>query len=195
MDIFVSVLKVIHIASAVLLAWPYYALAAVNQRALLGPPLGDRTDTYMENVIKSRTVPCFVFQATVLVSGIALMLLQGLGLSALITIPMLGAKFLLLLLIVGLLTYVHVALQPRIDAAFSEAVEESIPPELAKRIGAMRLRRKRIASICMFVVLTNVVLGVQVSAAFPVVVAAVLIVAVGAFTWRAFSSNTPFGWV
>ena len=195
MDIFVSVLKVIHIASAVLLAWPYYAVAAVNQRALLGPPLGDRTDTYMENVIKSRTVPCFVFQATVLVSGIALMLLQGLGLSALITIPMLGAKFPLLLLIVGLLTYVHVALQPRIDAAFSEAVEESIPPELAKRIGAMRLRRKRIASICMFVVLTNVVLGVQVSAAFPVVVAAVLIVAVGAFTWRAFSSNTPFGWV
>ena len=195
MDIFVSVLKVIHIASAVLLAWPYYALAAVNQRALLGPPLGDRTDTYMENVIKSRTVPCFVFQATVLVSGIALMLLQGLGLSALFIVPMLGAKFLLLLLIVGLLTYVHVALQPRIDAAFSEAGEESIPPELAKRIGAMRLRRKRIASICMFVVLTNVVLGVQVSVAFPVVVAVVLIIAVAAFTWRAFSSNTPFGWV
>ncbi len=195
MDIFIGVFKVIHIASAVLLAWPYYALAAVNQRALLGPPLGGRIDTYMENVIKSRTVPCFVFQATVLVSGIVLMLLQGLGLSALITVPMLGAKFLLLLLIVVLLTYVHVALQPRIDAAFSEAVEESIPSELAKRIGAMRLRRKRIASICMLVVLTNVVLGVQVSAAFPVVVAVVLIVAVGAFTWRAFSSNTPFGWV
>ena len=52
MDILMSVLKVIHIASAVLLAWPYYALAAVNQRALLGPPFGDRTDTYMENVIK-----------------------------------------------------------------------------------------------------------------------------------------------
>jgi hypothetical protein len=194
MDI-ISVLKVIHIASAVLLAWPYYALAAVNQRALLGPPLGDRTDTYMENVIKSRTVPCFVFQATVLVSGMALVQLQGLGLSALITTPLLGAKFLLLLLIAGLLTYVHVALQPRIDTAFSEAVGDSMPSDLAKRIGAMRLRRKRIASICMFVVLTNVVLGVQVSAGLSVVVVVLLIVAVAAFTWRAFSSNTPFGWV
>jgi hypothetical protein len=59
----------------------------------------------------------------------------------------------------------------------------------------MRLRRKRIASICMFVVLANVVLGVQVSAGFSVVAVVVLIVAVATFTWRAFSSNTPFGWV
>lgn len=195
MDNFVSVLSVIHIVTAVLLAWPYYALAAVNQRALLGPPLGDRADTYMENVIKSRTVPCFVFQATVLVSGIALLLAQGYGLVALITVPQLGAKFLLLLLIAGHLTYVHVSLQPRIDAAFAEPIEGSMPPERAARIGAMRLRRKRIASICMFVVLTNVVLGIQVSAAIPGVIAAVLVVAVGVFTWRAFSSNTPFGWV
>ena len=47
----------------------------------------------------------------------------------------------------------------------------------------------------MFVVLTNVVLGVQVSAGLSVTLSAVLIVAVAAFTWRAFSSNTPFGWV
>ena len=33
MDIVINIFKVIHIASAVLLAWPYYALAAVNQRA------------------------------------------------------------------------------------------------------------------------------------------------------------------
>jgi hypothetical protein len=195
MDILISVFKVIHIASAVLLAWPYYALAAVNQRALLGPPLGDRTDTYMENVIKSRTVPCFIFQGTVLVSGIVLMLAQGLGMGALFVEPLLRAKFVLLLLIAVLLTYVHVALQPQIDATFSEAGGNPMPSELAKRIGAMRLRRKRIASICMFVVLTNVVLGVQVSAGFSAIVLAMLIVTVGVFTWRAFSSTTPFGWV
>ena len=53
----------------------------------------------------------------------------------------------------------------------------------------------RIASICMFVVLTNLALGVQVSAGFSVAVVVLLIVAVASFTWRAFSSNTPFGWV
>ncbi len=59
----------------------------------------------------------------------------------------------------------------------------------------MRLRRKRIASICIFVMLTNLMLGVQVSAGFSVAVVVVLIVAVASFTWRAFSTNTPFGWM
>ena len=47
----------------------------------------------------------------------------------------------------------------------------------------------------MFVMLTNLVPGVQVSAGISVAVVVVLIVAVASFTWRAFSSNTPFGWV
>ncbi len=195
MDIVIGLLKVVHIASAILLAWPYYALSAVNQRAVLGPPLGDRADTFMENVIKSRTVPCFVFQATVLVSGLALMLVQDLGLDALVTNPLLGIKFLLLLLIAGLLIYVHTVLQPRIDAGFAEAGGNPVPAELGKRIGALRLRRKRIASICMFGVLTNVVLGIQVWAALPVVVTLALVAAVAIFAWRAFTSLTPFGWV
>lgn len=195
MENLIGLVKVVHIVSAILLAWPYYALAAVNQRALLGPPLGDRADTYMENVIKTRTVPCFVFQATVLASGVALLLLQGLGLTALIVDPALGAKFVLLLLIAGLLAYVHTALQPRIDAAFSEATGNPVPDELGKRISAMRLRRKRIASMCLFGVLTNAVLGVQVSTGIPMVITIALIVAVAAFAWRAYASATPFGWV
>ncbi len=57
MDNFIAFLRLLHILNAILMAWPYYALVAVNQRARLGPPLGDRADTYMENVIKNRTVP------------------------------------------------------------------------------------------------------------------------------------------
>ena len=47
----------------------------------------------------------------------------------------------------------------------------------------------------MFVMLTNLVPGVQVSAGISVAVVVVLIVAVAFFTWRAFSTNTPFGLV
>ncbi len=100
----VSVMRVIHILTAILMAWPVYALVAVNQRVRLGPPLGDRTDTYLENIIKNRTIPCFVFQGTALVSGIALIALRGQGLDDLITNPILGLKFVLLLLIIGLLS-------------------------------------------------------------------------------------------
>ncbi|MEK7328139.1 MAG: hypothetical protein AAB217_23090 [Chloroflexota bacterium] len=194
MEAVISILKAIHIVTAILMAWPFYALVTVNQRARLGPPLGDRVDTYMENIIKNRTIPCFVFQGTALVTGLALVLLGGLGLDALVTNPLLGLKFLLLLVIAGLLTYVHTSLQPRIDALFAQAGSSPIPQETAQQIGALRLRRRRIASICMFVVLTVAMLGVQVWAPFPVWITIALIAAIGIFTWRAYSSVTPYGW-
>lgn len=194
MDILISVLKVIHIISAILMAWPFYALVAVNQRIRLGPPLGDRTDTYMENIIKNRAVPCFAFQATALITGLALVLLHDMGLDALLTNPVLGLKFLLLVLIAALLSYVYLNLQPQIDTLFAQA-GNPVPTDIASRIGALRLRRKRIASICMFVVLTISMLGVQVWAAFPLWLTAFMVAAIAAFTWRAYQSTIPYGWV
>lgn len=193
MDTLLPVVRVLHVLTAILMAWPFYALVTVNQRARLGPPLGDRTDTYMENIIKNRTVPCFVFQATALVTGLALVLLPGLSLTMLFTNALLGVKFALLLLIAGLLTYVHLGLQPRIDALFAEA-GNPVPSETAGRISTLRLRRKRIASVCLFAVLTISMLGVQVWAPFPAWVTWLLVVAIGAFTWRSYKSVTPYGW-
>jgi hypothetical protein len=190
----ISILKVIHIISAILMAWPAYALVAVNQRVRLGPPLGDRTDTYMENIIKNRTIPCFVFQVTVGVTGLALVLLRGFGLDALVTIPVLGLKFLLLVLVMGLLGFVHFSLQPQIDALFAQA-GNPVPADLASRIGGLRLRRKRLASICLFVVLVVSMLGVQVWAPFPLWLTVLLVIAIAVFTWRAYNSVTPYGWV
>jgi hypothetical protein len=190
----ISILKVIHIITAILMAWPAYALVAVNQRARLGPPLGDRADTYMENIIKNRVVPCFVFQVTVGVTGLALVLLRGAGLGVLITLPVLGLKFLLLAVVMGLLGFVHFRLQPQIDALFAQA-SSPVPADVAPRIGALRLRRKRLASICMFVVLMASMLGVQVWAPFPLWLSALLVGAIAVFTWRVYSSVTPYGWV
>ena len=191
----IDVLRVIHILNAILMAWPFYALVAVNQRVRLGPPLGDRTDTYMENIIKNRTIPCFVFQATALITGLALVLLRGFGLNTFVTNPVLGVKFLLLLLIAGLLTYVHTRLQPRIDDLFAQAGSNPVAEETATRIGVLRLRRKRVASICMFVVLTVAMLGMQAWTPFPPWLTAVLVIAIFLFTWRAYKSVTPYGWV
>ena len=83
-------LRVIHIITAILMAWPFFALVSVNQRVRLGPPLGDRADVYMENIIKNRTIPCLVFQATVLISGLALIALRGQNFGVLVTNPILG---------------------------------------------------------------------------------------------------------
>jgi len=194
MTALISILRVVHVVNAIPMAWPFYALVDVNQRIRLGPPLGDRTDTYMENIIKNRTIPCFVFQATALVSGLAVVLLRGQGLRALVANPFLGTKFVLLLVIAGLLSYVHFGLQPEIDALFSRA-GNPVPPDLASQIGALRARRKRIASICMFVVLTIAMLGLQVWAPFPLWLTVLATVAIAAFTWRTYKSETKYGWV
>jgi len=194
MTALISILRVVHIVTAILMAWPFYALVAVNQRIRLGPPLGDRADIYMEKIIKNRTIPCFVFQATALVSGLALVFLRGQGLSALVGNPSLGLKFVLLLVIAGMLLSVHFSLQPRLDALFSLA-GNAMPADLASQIGTLRSRRKRMASICMFVVLTIAMLGLQVWAPFPLWLTALATVAIGLFTWRAYKSETKYGWV
>ncbi len=194
MDTLTAILRVTHIITAILMAWPFYALVVVNQRVRLGPPLGDRTDSYMENVIKNRTIPCFVFQATVLVTGVALVLDRGAGWGALLDNPRLLTKWVLLLGIGGLLAYVHTTLQPRLDTLFARADGNPIDGDLAAEIIALRGKRKRLASVCLFVVLLLAMLGAQVWAAFSWWLTMVLVAAIAAFTWRAYRSETPYGW-
>jgi hypothetical protein len=177
------------------MAWPFYALVAVNERARLGPPVGDRLDIYLESVLRSRVIPCFVFQATVMVTGLVLILLHGLGLGALLANPALGAKFFLLILIAVLLGYVHSKLQPEIDALFATSPDGPVSPDTAKAIACLRLRRKRLASICLFGVLTMAMLGVQAWGRFPYWLSLLLLGALALFTYRAFKSTTPYGWV
>jgi hypothetical protein len=191
----ISILKVIHVITAVLMAWPFYALVVVNQRVRLGPPLGDRMDTLLENTIKNRMLPCYIFQATAMVTGLALILSRGMGLDTLVTIPVLGLKFLVLLVIAGLLSIVTFSLQPRIDALFTKRdVSGKFLEEDASQIRALRGRRKQLSSLCMFCVLAEAMLGVQAWVAFPVWLTVVLIVAIVAFTWRAYTSEIPWGW-
>ena len=190
----IQILKVTHIFSAILMAWPYYGLVASYQRAQVGPPLGGREDIYFENMVKNRVIPCYVFQGTAFVTGLGLVLLRGLGWEALVSNPMLLLKLLLGAGIAVLLTYVHVNLQPQIDALFAQA-GDPVPSDVASRIGALRRRRTRLATVCMSLVLIISMLGVQVWMPFPVWLTALLVVAIVAFTWRAYKTGTPFGWV
>jgi hypothetical protein len=189
-----EVLRIVHVLTAALMVWPFYALVAVNQRARLGPPVGDRVDTYMENIIKNRTVPCFVFQMTAMLTGLVLTETDGPGLANLFEMPILGAKVFLLLAASGLLGYVHLTLQPKIDSLFQDAAGDLLPSDILPRINALRIRRKRLASVCLFLVITMIMLGVETWADSPVWF---LVVAVGlllVFSWRAYKSVTPWGW-
>ncbi|MSQ42368.1 MAG: hypothetical protein EXR65_04955 [Dehalococcoidia bacterium] len=189
-----AALRTVHVLTAVLMAWPAYALVAVNQRARMGPPLGDRVDLYLEEMVKGRAIPCFIFQATALVTGVWLAAERGLDGSAFAENWRLMAKLVLLVFISGVLLYVYVWLQPRIDAEFAQ-LARGPDPAVAARIGALRLRRKRLASVCMFGVLVMVMLGMQVWTAFPACLTLAALALIALFCWRTYRTGTAFGWV
>ncbi len=197
MDDITSVLRVIHIVAAMTMAWPYYALAAVNQRIALGPPLGDRTDRYLENVLKNRTIACFVFQATILIGGFLLIWARVdsgpatygdyFGNWAIIV------KIVILFIMAGMLSWVYLVVQPEIDRLFGDYGE--LDEDSKKQIMVLRMRRKKMASVCMFLAFTAAILGVESLMKFPAWLTAVLLAAVALWTYRSYASKTPFGWV
>ena len=195
MQIAINTLRVVHIVTAVLMSWPFHALVVVNERGRLGPPVGDRADQYMENIIKSQTIRCFHFQATVLISGGALLILRGMGLGAIFTNWVVGAKFFVLFAIMTLLSYVHFSLQPRIDEILAKAEDGMVPAERATEFGALRGRRKQLASLCLTGVLVDVMLGLQVFGRFDPSLTVVLLALIALFVWRAYRGPLRFGWV
>ena len=196
MDMLIAFLRFVHVLGAVFMAWPLYALITVNERGRLGPPLGDRADAYMENIIRGQAVRCYGFQLALLVSGILLVWLPGAGLGALVTNWVLGVKLLLLLILMGLLSYIHFSLQPRLDKLFAQAPGQAgIRPDAAAAIPRLRARRKKIAATCLFLVLTLILLGLQVHARFATPLTGALLLASALFAWHAYRTRIPYGWV
>ncbi len=195
MQIVLSILRFVHILAVVFMAWPLYALIAVNERGRLGSPLGEWADQYMENIIKAQTIRCYVYQITAAVSGVALVYFRGLGLSSIFTNWVVATKTILLLALMGLLSYVHLSLQPRIDAFFAQAGAGAVSQSLGAQVGPLRSRRKKLAGICLFMVITTVLLGLQVYVRFNPLLTLALVVLTALFVWRAYRTPISFGWV
>lgn len=191
-----GVLKFVHVLGFVFMAIPLFNLIVVNERAVLGPSFSYPADRYMENIIRRGATRCFAFQATVLVSGLLLLLAGPLGIAALWSHWVVAAKTALLFTLAGLLSYVHFALQPKIEAVLADVRPEGpVAEDLPARLRPYRVRRKRLATLCLFLVIVTIVLGLQVYGAFRPLVTAGLIVVAGLFSWRANRTLVRFGWV
>ena len=191
-----DLLKFLHVLSFVFMSIPLFNLIVVNERALIGPSFHFYADRYMENIIQRGALRCYVFQSTAFVSGILLLLVGPLGLEALWTNWVVLTKVFLLFTLMGLLSYVHFNLQPKIEALISTVSSDANVPEgLFAELKPLRMRRKRLATVCLFVVITTIILGLQVYAPFRPVLTAVLIVSAGLFSWRVSKSVIRFGWM
>jgi hypothetical protein len=128
-------------------------------------------------------------------TGILLIPLSGFAWSDLIKNPVLLTKLLLLLLLTALLSAVHFRIQPAIESLLAEVQGDEIPERIAKQIAPIRLRRTRLATFCLFIVITTVLLGLQVTSRFGLPVTAILILLAALFSWRVYRTSVRFGWI
>ncbi|MCS5654010.1 MAG: hypothetical protein NZ825_15345 [Candidatus Marinimicrobia bacterium] len=194
MDHIYNVAKFSHVISFAFMSIPLFNLIIVNERALMGPSLHYATDRYFENIIKRGAIRCYVFQCTVFLSGIVILFL-GPGLNAIWSNWILTAKTLILLLLMSLLSYVHFSIQPKIESLLgslspTEPASEDLPGKLAP----FRILRKKLATVCLFLVITAIILGVQTYSRFHPFVSMALVLLAAGFSLRANKSLVRFGW-
>ncbi len=195
MDTVYAALKTLHVLAFVFMSIPLFNLIVVNERAQLGSAFNYSVDRYMENIIRRGATRCFTFQATVLLTGVLMLVVGPLGIGALWGNWVLLVKTLVLLTLMGLLSYVHLRLQPRIEALLAKVSPDAATPEdLTARLKPYRVLRKRLATLCLFLVLVTIILGMQVYGRYNPVLTIVLIASAGLFVWRANKALVRFGW-
>ncbi len=196
MEILYDVLKFFHVMNFVFMSVPLFNLIVVNERANLGGSFNYYADRYMENIIRRGATRCFVFQSTVGISGVMLLIFGSLGIEALWTNWVVLAKTLLLFTLMGLLSYVHFSLQPKIESFLADLGPESaVSDGFAGKLKPYRVRRKRLATLCLFLVITTIILGLQVYETFSPILTIILIGLAGLFALRVSRTLIRFGWI
>lgn len=196
MNEFLELLKFFHVMSFVFMTIPLFNLIIVNERASLGSPFNYNTDRYMENLIKNGASRCYVFQTTVFVSGLLLLIFGDLGIEALWSNWVVLAKTILLCMLMGLLSVVHFGLQPKIESLLAEFGPESpVPDDLASKLKPYRAKRKQLATFCLFLVIVTIILGMQVYETFSPLLTVALVILAGLFALKVNKTLIKFGWV
>ena len=133
----------------------------------MGKSVIPSVDRYMESIIRHGAARCYVFQSTVLVTGFLLIISGPLGIEALWKIWIVPVKVALLFTLMGLLSYVNFGIQPKIDFLIDGVGPDAAPSEeFMNQLRPLRVLRKRLAAICLFLVIASIVLGLQVYSLF-----------------------------
>jgi len=105
-------------------------------------------------------------------------------------------KTVFLFTLTGLLSYVHFRLQPKIESFIADLGPDSeVPDDIVSQLKPYRVRRKRMATFCLFLVITIIILGLQVYDTFNPIVTLVLVGLAGLFAWRVSRTLIRFGWI
>ena len=194
MDHIYNIAKFSHVISFAFMSIPLFNLIVVNERGLMGSSLNYATDRYFENIIKRGAIRCYVFQCTVFLSGIVILFL-GPGLNAIWSNWILTAETLILLFLVSTLSYVHFSIQPKIELLLEFlSSNERTSKDLHRKLAPFRILRKKLAILCLFLVITAIILGAQIYYRFHLFVTIALVLLAASFSIRANKSPVYFSW-
>jgi hypothetical protein len=186
------VFLLLHLVAMVFMAAPLYALITVNERARFTIPANYNTDRFLENLIKRQPIRCYAYLAVIAVTGILLTWARG----WIWTEWALIVKLVVSAGIGFLLSYVHFGIQPHIEHILDKLKPgEEVSAEDRTTLLAWRRRRKRFAGICLFLVLTALIMGVRVTWGYAPWLTAVFLVAAALFSWRAYRNPVRLGWI
>ena len=189
-EVYIVVL-LLHLVAMLFMAAPLYALLAVGERGRFTVPPNYNTDRYLENILKNQPIRCYAYLAVILVTGVLLTWYKGWMWAdwALII------KLVAFAALVSLLSSVHFTIQPHIESILTGwKPGEEIPAEKKADFLAWRGRRKRLAGICLFLVLTSLVMGLRVTLGYAPWLAVVFTVVAALYAWRVYRTPVRFGW-
>jgi len=196
MNILYDLLKFLHVMSFIFMSVPLFNLIVVNERAFFSSSFNYSVDRYMENIIKHGAYRCYTFQSTVFLTGVLLLVFGPLGIKALWSNWIIVLKTILLITLMALLSYVHFKLQPAIEKLLTRCGPDTpLPDSLFSELKKHRVQRKRMATFCLFIVITIIILGIQVYSAFNPVLTLGLIGLAGLFAWRVSKTLIRYGWI
>jgi hypothetical protein len=155
-----------------------------------------------DKIIRSIAILCVIYFSNVLlfllgwVHKLLLLVFGPLGFEALWINWIVLVKTILLFILMGMLSYVHFKLQPKIESFISDLHADSeIPDNLASQLKPFRVKRKWMATFCLFLVITAIILGLQVYSSFNPILNIVLIGLAGLFALKVNKTLMRFGWI
>ena len=187
-----SVVLLFHLVAMLFMAAPLYMLIMVNERARFAVPPGYNTDRYLENIIKRQPIRCYAYLVVILVTGILLLWARDWTWTDWALI----AKLVAFAILVGTLSYVHFNIQPRIERVLEGCNPgEEVAVEKRPTLIAWRSRRKRLSAVCLFLVLTALIMGARLTWGYAPWLVALFMVVAALFAWRVYRRPVSLGWI
>jgi hypothetical protein len=173
-----------------------FNLIVANERVLVALSFNYEADRHLESIIKNGFNWCYIFQSSIFITGLLLLITGHLGIEGLWQDWIVITKTIILIILMGAITFVQFSLQPKIQSFLADLDSGSdIDDSLFIRLKPYRIIRKWMTTIYLFLIIVAIILGIQVYAELNPILTVILISLAGLFSIKADKILLKLGWI